>query len=169
MHVLRWSVTVGLISIPAALAWSTHPGQPVPFPQPDGVTVKAGIAPRAGVVSGVVVGPRGSVMKGATVELARNHHTAGITTTDASGRFTFEKVPPGICQVTARAHGLAAAVVLVAVNDLPGVPLRLVLGILPDIDAGWSAAAAKVAGAWRRRRTSRGPHSALRRPRPTCP
>jgi Ca-activated chloride channel homolog len=149
MRVLRWSVAVGLLGIPAALAWSTHPGQPVPLPEPDGVTVQAGIAPRAGLVSGVVVGPKGSVMKGVTVELARDHHAVGTTTTDANGRFTFEKVPPGVYEVTARAEGLAPAVVLVAVNDLPGMPLRLALGIQPDMDAAWrtSGAAAKVAGA----------------------
>ena len=134
MRVLKVSVAVALLAGPAALAWSTH-ARPVPAhvavtPRSDGSLPDAAArASRPDVISGVVVSVEGAAMKGVTVELRQDGRTVGSTTTDAHGWFAFEKVRSGVYEVIATAVGAAPVIVRAAVSGLPGVPLRLALGI----------------------------------------
>ena len=85
----------------------------------------------------------------------------------AAGRFTFEQVAPGILQeVRASADALEAVIMRVAVGSLPGVPLRMALGVpLQDTDlaqsvfgmAGKSALSARTAGSAPRAAALQGP------------
>jgi Ca-activated chloride channel homolog len=70
------------------------------------------------------------------VELLCNGRAGASTHTNGHGRFTFERVAPGVCEVRAASEGLAPATAYVAVSDLPSPPVRLSLGIgLADGDS----------------------------------
>jgi Ca-activated chloride channel family protein len=137
MRVLRTSVALGLLGIPAALAVSTHQepgGQPPPVTQPSKVVqrtpvAKAGDSRRPDVVSGVVLKADGSGLNGAIVELLGEGQVLRATTTDVAGLFAFEQVPPGVYEVRASSSGFTAVIMRVAVGNLPGAPLRLVVGV----------------------------------------
>ena len=174
MRVLRMSVALGLLGIPAAFAVSTHQDPAVtrsPVAQRPTLVqsppvVKAGDSHGPDVVSGIVIRADGSALNGAKVELLRNAQVIGATITDAAGRFTFEKVAPGVYEVRASADALEAVVMRVAVGSLPGVPLRMALGVpLQDTDlaqsvfgmAGKSTLSARTAGSAPRAAALQGP------------
>jgi Ca-activated chloride channel homolog len=137
MRVLRMSVALGLLGIPAALAVSTHQepgGQRPPVTQPSQVVqrtpvAKAGDSRRPDVVSGVVLKADGSGLNGAIVELLGEGQVLRATTTDVAGVFAFERVPPGVYEVRASSSGFTAVIMRVAVGNLPGAPLRLMVGV----------------------------------------
>ena len=81
-------------------------------------------------VSGVVVDATGGVLPGATVTLIGGLYSPRPTVTDATGRFTFTGVPPGVYTVTVSLSGFGAVTVDgVAVGaapvELPDITLRL--------------------------------------------
>src|SRR5215203_800865 len=142
MRVLSWSVVIALLGTPVAvLVFNPDPIAPQVHTQPPAGALDPG------VVSGVVVGADGAVVKGVRVELMLHDREVMTVTTDAQGRFRFAKVPPGLYSVVALSEGLAPAVMLVAVNSLPGIPLRLALGIPSEAreEATASAAPAPLA------------------------
>ncbi len=148
MRVLRMSVAFGLLGIPAALAVSTHQDPVVhrpPVAQPTKVVegppvVKAGDFHRTDVVSGIVVKVDGSGLEGAKVELLGNGQVLRATMTDATGLFAFEQVPTGVYEVRASSNRLAPVIMRVAVGSLPGVPLRMAMGVPgEETDEGQSA------------------------------
>jgi Ca-activated chloride channel homolog len=130
MRVLSLSVALGFLTLPVALAVSLHQA-PAALGPPVAPTraVHAGDSHRPDVVSGIVMRPDGSALPGAKVELLGNAQVVGATTTDAGGLFAFEQVPPGVYEVRASSHGLAPVIMRVAVGSLPGVPLRMAMGV----------------------------------------
>ena len=137
MRVLRMSVALGLLGIPAALAVTQQdPGvvHRPPVAQPTKVAegprmVKAGDSHRTDVVSGIVVNVDGSGLEGAKVELLGNGQVLRTTMTDSIGLFAFEQVPTGVYEVRASSDRLAPVILRVAVGSLPGVPLRIAMGV----------------------------------------
>ena len=153
MDVLRMSVALASLGIPAALTVSTYHDPVVQRRQlaerPAMVqslpVVKAGTSHRPDVVSGIVVKADGSALSGARVELAGNGQVVGTTTTDAAGLFAFGKIAPGVYEVRASSEGFATVITRVAVGNLPGVPLRLAVGI-PLQDAEDARSVFRTAG-----------------------
>ena len=91
---------------------------------------KAGDSRRPDVVSGAVLKADGSGLNGAIVELLGEGQVLRATTTDVAGVFAFERVPPGVYEVRASSRGFTPVIMRVAVgNNLPGAPLRLVVGV----------------------------------------
>ena len=138
MRVLRMSVALGLLGIPAALAVSTH--------QDPGVVHRPPVAQPTKVVAGPAGGEGGRLPpagrrlrscregrwlrpEGAKVELLGNGQVLRATMTDATGLFAFEQVPTGVYEVRASSNGLAPVIMRVAVGSLPGVPLRMAMGV----------------------------------------
>ena len=106
MRLIRVSVAVSLLGVPAVLAWSTHARsvaahapavvRPTDSDGPDGA-IRA--SSRADVICGVVVRADGKAMKGASVQLRQGDRSLGPTTTDPRGWFAFEKIAPGVYEV----------------------------------------------------------------------
>ena len=124
MRVLSWSVVIALLGTPVAVLF-THTDRTAPrvHAQPSTDALDPG------VVSGIVVGEDGAVVQGVMVKLLLQGREVTAVITDAHGRFRFAKVPPGLYAVVAARDGQEPGSVLVAVNNLPGVSLRLTLGI----------------------------------------
>jgi Carboxypeptidase regulatory-like domain len=76
------------------------------LPETEAVFGPAGEEPGTGLVSGLVVDPRGRGVSNATLTLVRGDPTALFkAVTDASGRFVFDNVPPGAFRLTTQKAG----------------------------------------------------------------
>ena len=146
MRALVVSAAIALAGIPAAFSVRSLPPS-VPAQQPASTQRAVESASAPGVVTGVVSDLHGAARSGVRVELLCDDRPPATTRTDGSGRFTFERVAPGICEVRASSDGLAAATAYVAITDLPSPPVRLSLGVgLADGHADVWAGAARQAG-----------------------
>jgi Ca-activated chloride channel family protein len=148
MRALVVSAAIALAGIPAAFSVRSALPPSVPAQQPASTQRAVESASAPGVVTGVVSDLHGAARSGVRVELLCDDRPPATTRTDGSGRFTFERVAPGICEVRASSDGLAAATAYVAITDLPSPPVRLSLGVgLADGHADvWAGNAARQAG-----------------------
>src|SRR5260370_15276485 len=85
--------------------------------------------PTRSVVTGTVQDQAGAAIAGARVELSGGNATKQSTTTDQSGGFHFNRLPPGKYQVTVTYEGFDAATVEVNVGSPSLAPLKVVLAI----------------------------------------
>ena len=129
MRALVVSAAIALAGIPAAFSVHSALLPPAPPQKPASTQPALESASAPGMVTGVVSDLHGAGRSGVPVELLCDGRPAASTHTDGRGRFTFERVAPGICEVRASSEGLAAASAYVAVSDLPSPPVRLSLGI----------------------------------------
>jgi len=81
------------------------------------------------VINGIVQDQTGAVFFGAQVDLLKDGAQQGTTTTDASGSFRFERVPPGNYEVQVRQEGFKTKTAKVAVGTRSPARLRIVLSI----------------------------------------
>jgi Ca-activated chloride channel family protein len=129
MRALVVSAAIALAGIPAAFSVRSALPPSLPTQQPASTqrAVESGSTPS--VVTGVVSDLHGAARSGVRVELLCDGRPPASTHTDGRGRFTFERVAPGICEVRASSDGLAPATAYVAVTDLPSPPVRLSIGV----------------------------------------
>ncbi|HAF15375.1 MAG TPA: hypothetical protein DCK99_17095 [Blastocatellia bacterium] len=80
-------------------------------------------------ISGVVQDQAGAAIVGARVELSAENIRQQSTTTDQSGSFQFQRVPPGKYQVQVSFQGFESATVDVSVAAQPPAPLQVVMAI----------------------------------------
>jgi hypothetical protein len=85
--------------------------------------------PTRSSVTGTVQDQAGAAIAGARVELSGGSVTQQSTTTDQSGGFRFNRLPPGKYQVKVTYEGFEAATVEVNVGSQPLAPLKIVMAI----------------------------------------
>ena len=83
-------------------------------------------------VSGVVVDGSGGAIRGAAITLSLRGGEPRQTTTDAAGRFVFDRVPGGQARLTATFQGFAAVTIDL---DGPRENLRVVMQPIPVSEA----------------------------------
>jgi len=80
-------------------------------------------------INGIVQDQSGAVFFGAQVDLLKDREQQSTTTTEASGSFRFERVPPGNYEVRVRQEGFKTETAKVAVGTRSPARLRIVLSI----------------------------------------
>ena len=80
-------------------------------------------------ISGLVQDQAGAAISGATVEIVAGSVTQQSTTTDQSGNFRFNRLPPGKYQVRVKSEGFELTTVDVTVGSPPPPPLQVVMAI----------------------------------------
>lgn len=86
-------------------------------------------SPERGAVTGVVEDPAGATIAGARVELSLGSVIQQATTTNQSGGFRFNRVPPAQYQIQVKAEGFEATIVDVSVGSEPVAPLRVTMPV----------------------------------------
>jgi outer membrane receptor protein involved in Fe transport len=87
-------------------------------------------AQKSGVsVTGVVEDETGAILADAPVDLIQSDGTTRSTRTDAVGRFKFDQVPPGTCQLAVRFEGFEPASVQIRVGTRQPPTLRVQMKI----------------------------------------
>src|SRR2546430_14088042 len=90
-------------------------------------TVVVTVAATTGTIRGTVTSPAGQPIAGASVRLLSGTTQTAVTTTNATGQFTFTKVPQGSYTIQVEAAGFEtksqAATVVAAPTRSPPIPL----------------------------------------------
>jgi hypothetical protein len=82
-------------------------------------------SPSARTVTGIVLDPSGAAIAGAQASLLGSDKSFAETTTDASGNFHFDRVPPGAYTLQLRAEGFRETKIPIALPAKHPVPLHI--------------------------------------------
>src|SRR5689334_3808019 len=98
------------------------------------LAVAAGISyaqknPERASLTGVVHDQTGAALSGATVELSLNNVSRQSTTTDPSGSFRFNRIPPGKYQIQVTYQGFESVTMDVTVGLSSLAPLNISMAI----------------------------------------